>query len=64
MWYVPQEITLDDMWTLDLVKMDGWELIKENTGGEEVFRRAAAAEGSSSGGDEWATDSGDSTDEE
>ena len=55
-----QEITLDDMWTLDLVKMDGWELIKENTGGEEVFKRAAAAAGSSSEGDEWTTDEGSS----
>ena len=56
-----QEITLDDMWTLDLVKMDGWELIKENTGGEEVFRRAEAAALTSSG-DEWETDESGSDD--
>eukprot|EP00879_Flechtneria_rotunda_P026279 GHRR01028011.1.p1 GENE.GHRR01028011.1~~GHRR01028011.1.p1 ORF type:complete len:302 (+),score=148.67 GHRR01028011.1:202-1107(+) len=37
------EITLDDMWCLDLVKLDGWQLVKENTVGEEVFQAAAAA---------------------
>ncbi|KAF8055334.1 KLHDC4 [Scenedesmus sp. PABB004] len=31
------EITLDDMWSLDLAKLDGWNLVKENTVG-----RAAA----------------------
>eukprot|EP00882_Tetradesmus_deserticola_P015643 GHRQ01016668.1.p1 GENE.GHRQ01016668.1~~GHRQ01016668.1.p1 ORF type:complete len:174 (+),score=48.83 GHRQ01016668.1:370-891(+) len=36
------EITLDDMWSLDLVKLDGWQLVKENTVGEEVFKAAAA----------------------
>ncbi|GAX74960.1 hypothetical protein CEUSTIGMA_g2406.t1 [Chlamydomonas eustigma] len=63
-----QEITLDDMWTLDLAKMDGWELIKENTGGEEVFRRAAAtaaaAAGGSSSDGEWATDNDDSSEDD
>lgn len=39
------EITLDDMWSLDLVKLDGWNLVKENTVGEEVFKAAAAKAG-------------------
>lgn len=36
------QVTLDDMWCLDLVKLDGWTMVKENTMGEEVFRKAAA----------------------
>ncbi|KAI8464529.1 MAG: hypothetical protein J3K34DRAFT_474238 [Monoraphidium minutum] len=46
-----KEITLDDMWRLDLQKLDGWALVQENTMGEEVFKAAAAAAGESS--DEW-----------
>jgi len=46
-----KEITLDDMWRLDLAKLDGWHLVQENTVGEEVFRAAAAAAGESS--EEW-----------
>jgi len=41
-----KEITLDDMWSLDVTRMDGWRLIKENTVGDEIFREAQkAAEG-------------------
>lgn len=36
-----KEITLDDMWSLDLVKLDGWQLIRENTVGEELLKKAA-----------------------
>ncbi|KIZ00809.1 Kelch domain-containing protein 4 [Monoraphidium neglectum] len=43
-----KEITLDDMWRLDLQKLDGWTLVQENTVGEEVFKAAAAAAGQSS----------------
>lgn len=43
-----KEVTLDDMWALDLAKLDGWQLLKENTSGEEVL--AAGAAGSDS---EW-----------
>jgi hypothetical protein len=47
------EITLDDMWSLDLVKLDGWQLVKENTVGEEVFKAAAAKAGAGSDDSEW-----------
>lgn len=48
------EITLDDMWSLDLVKLDGWQLVKENTVGEEVFKAAAAKAGAAGSDDsEW-----------
>jgi hypothetical protein len=52
------EVTLDDMWCLDLVKLDGWSMVKENTMGEEVFKAAAAkaADGSDS---EWEEASSD-----
>lgn len=52
------EVTLDDMWCLDLVKLDGWTMVKENTMGEEVFKAAAAkaADGSDS---EWEEASSD-----
>jgi N-acetylneuraminic acid mutarotase len=54
------EITLDDLWTLDLQKMDGWNLVKENTGGDEIFKRAAAAMGEESEeGSDWETDEED-----
>ncbi|KAJ9507167.1 hypothetical protein QJQ45_004829 [Haematococcus lacustris] len=51
-----KEVTLDDMWRLDLSKMDGWDLVKENTVGEDVFKQLAGA-GSSS---EYETDDGGS----
>ncbi len=44
-----QEITLDDMWSLDLVKLDGWNLVRENTVGEELLKKGAG-DGSDS---EW-----------
>lgn len=28
------DISLDDMWSLDLNKLDGWQCIKENTTGD------------------------------
>ncbi|GBG00053.1 hypothetical protein Rsub_12797 [Raphidocelis subcapitata] len=43
-----REITLDDMWRLDLAKLDGWTLVQENTVGEEVFKAAAAEAGQES----------------
>ena len=39
---------LDDIWCLDLVKMDGWECVKENTEGEEAFKQES----------DWETDEG------
>jgi len=32
------DVVLDDMWTLDLVKLDGWKCVRENTEGEEPFK--------------------------
>lgn len=53
-----KEITLDDMWRLDLAKLDGWQLVKENTVGEEIFKAAAAAAAGGSGSEEseWEDD--------
>jgi hypothetical protein len=53
-----KEITLDDMWALDVQKLDGWQLVRENTVGEEVFKQAAAA---GDGGDDsdWTDASGE-----
>lgn len=31
-------MTLDDIWKLDLNKLDGWACVKENTVGEDAFR--------------------------
>lgn len=47
------EVTLDDMWSLDLVKLDGWTLVKENTMGEEVFKAAAAKAAGGGSDSEW-----------
>lgn len=32
------DVVLDDVWSLDLHRLDGWSCIKENSAGEEVFR--------------------------
>jgi hypothetical protein len=32
------DVTLDDLWSLDLKKLDGWRCVKENTAGEDAFR--------------------------
>lgn len=32
-----KEICLDDIWSLDLIKYDGWQCIQENTAGDSVF---------------------------
>ena len=39
----------DDIWSLDLAKLDGWKCVRENTVGEEAFREL--------GSDEWETGS-------
>ena len=51
------EITLDDLWCLDCVKMDGWKMVQGNTVGEEMF--VAQGPGSSSEDD----GEGDSSDD-
>lgn len=45
------DVTLDDLWSLDLAKLNGWRSVKENTEGEEAF----VEEG-------WETDEGDQED--
>ena len=32
------DVTLDDIWKLDLNKLDGWTCVKENSAGEDAFR--------------------------
>jgi hypothetical protein len=32
------DVVLDDLWALDLNKLDGWRCVKENSAGEEAFR--------------------------
>ena len=32
------DVVLDDIWTLDLAKLDGWKCVKENTEGENAFK--------------------------
>lgn len=39
----------DDVWSLDLNKLDGWKCVKENTVGEDAFRELSS--------DEWETGS-------
>jgi Galactose oxidase, central domain len=41
-----KEITLDDLWSLNLAKMDGWSLLQGNTAGEELFAADAAVSSS------------------
>ena len=50
-------MVLDDLWTLDLAKLDGWKCLRENTEGEEVFKEDS----------DWESDDGkdgEDTDEE
>ncbi|KAI7844606.1 hypothetical protein COHA_001846 [Chlorella ohadii] len=43
------DIVLDDLWSLDLNKLDGWRCVKENTVGEDAFKDLSS--------DEWETGS-------
>jgi hypothetical protein len=49
------DVTLDDLWYLDLKKLDGWRCVKENTAGEDVFKEddweSASDEGTAAGDD-------------
>lgn len=40
-----KDVTLDDIWKLDLVKLDGWTCVRENSDGQELLEE-----------DEWGTD--------
>ncbi|KAL4432778.1 hypothetical protein ABPG77_008104 [Micractinium sp. CCAP 211/92] len=43
------DIVLDDIWCLDLNKLDGWKCVRENTVGEDAFKELSS--------DEWETES-------
>ena len=47
------DVTLDDVWSLDLVKLNGWRCVKENTEGDEAFVD-----------EDWETDEGEEQDED
>ena len=49
------DICLDDHWSLDLKKLDGWRCLHENTAGEDAF----ADEDWESASDEEAGDAGE-----
>lgn len=51
-----KEVTLDDLWTLDLAKLDGWHMVKDNTVGQADF---AADDAPSSDSDSWQSDDAD-----
>lgn len=49
-WHPPQPLLrTDDLWSLDLNKLDCWRCVKENAVGEEAFRELSS--------DEWETGS-------
>ena len=50
MKFMHVQVTLDDLWRLDLAKLDGWENIKDNTAGKEEFEEEAS---------DWESDDGD-----
>lgn len=43
------DISLDDLWALDLNKLDGWRCVKENTTGD--VKETMDSEGDSDSGD-------------
>jgi hypothetical protein len=47
---------LDDLWKLDLAKLDGWMMVKDNTAGKEDFEEGANLS-STSGSESWESDS-------
>lgn len=42
------DINLDDLWSLDLNKLDGWRCIKENSVGEDAFKNLSSDDEDSS----------------
>lgn len=49
------DVVLDDLWSVDLNKLDGWNCVKENTAGDDAFRELSdEEEGEESEG--WETD--------
>lgn len=51
---VYRQVTLDDLWRLDLAKLDGWHMVKDNTAGKADFEAGDAA--SSGESSEWESD--------
>jgi hypothetical protein len=47
-----EQVTLDDIWKLDLSKLTGWVLVKDNTAGKEDFEDEEETEHSSSSNSE------------
>lgn len=39
------DVVLDDLWCLDLNKLDGWKCMKENSGGDEAFQELSDSDG-------------------
>ena len=39
-----KDVTLDDVWSLDLAKLDSWRCVRENTAGETAFREMGEGE--------------------
>lgn len=57
------DVTLDDLWKLDLKKLHGWECVIENTAGAEVFEEAqweSASDDDSAGGENADSENDDS----
>ena len=46
------DVVLDDVWSLDLNKLDGWRCVKENSVGEDAFKELSEGEES----DGWETE--------
>jgi hypothetical protein len=53
------DVTLDDMWSLDLVRLDGWRSVKVNSQGEEAFQEEEGWETDVEGEDDAADDDDD-----
>lgn len=48
------DVVLDDLWCLDLARLDGWNCVKENTEGEHAFKD----------GSDWETDAESGSEED
>jgi hypothetical protein len=50
------DVVLDDLWSVDLNKLDGWKVVKENTAGEDAFKEWSEGDGSGEEEEGWETD--------
>jgi hypothetical protein len=53
---VHTDVCLDDLWSADLAKLDGWRCVKENTAGEEAFKELSDDDDEEGEGSGWETD--------